>query len=51
MVIVSSLLGACLAGIGYIFFRRQKKILGTFLLVVGGLLILLGVIAMLRFHL
>ena len=50
MVMIWSLIGALLAAVGIILFRRQRKLVGTLFIIIGGSLVILGVIALLSFH-
>jgi hypothetical protein len=50
MVMVWSLFGLALAIFGVFLYRRGRKAAGGVLVIVGGLLFVLGVIALLSFH-
>jgi len=51
MVMIWTLFGLVLATLGVFLYRKQKKIVGGLLVFVGGSLIILGVVALLSFHL
>jgi hypothetical protein len=50
MVMVVSLFGIPLGIFGVILYRRRKKVLGSFLILIGGALLIMGVVAILNFH-
>ena len=50
MTIVLSVIGIVLAIIGVSLFRKQKKALGSVLVIVGVALLILGFIAISSFH-
>jgi hypothetical protein len=50
MVIIWTLFGAVLAITGVTLFRCKQRIAGGVLAVIGGLLVILGIIAWMSFH-
>ena len=50
MVMLGSLFGLLLFILGVFTYRRGQKTVGSILIFIGGLLVVLGVIALLSFH-
>ena len=50
MVFLLILLGLALVIAGTVMFRKNKKLLGGLMILVGGSLVVLGVVAILSFH-
>jgi hypothetical protein len=50
MVMLGSLFGLVLSILGIFIYRRGQKAVGGILIVIGGALVVLGVIAVLSFH-
>jgi hypothetical protein len=51
MVMVSSLIGVLIFAFGVVLYQKQRKITGSILVVGGVCLVVLGLIALLNFHL
>jgi hypothetical protein len=51
MVMVISLFGLLLGIAGVSLWRRRKKVIGSLLILVGAVLLIIGVVAILNFHL
>ena len=50
MVMVASLFGLLLGIVGVFLFRSRKKVIGSFLILIGAALLLTGIVAILNFH-
>jgi hypothetical protein len=50
MVVLGSLFGVVLFILGVFTYRRGQKTVGVILIFIGGLLVVLGIIALLSFH-
>jgi len=50
MVMVVSLFGLLLGIVGVFLCRRQMKVIGSFLILIGAALLIMGIVAILNFH-
>lgn len=50
MVILLAILGLALVIAGIFMFRKNRKLLGGLMILIGGSLVALGVVAILSFH-